>query len=202
MTTLTADKLTHHVYSDWHIGVNDPTVLGWIATIEYFWVCLLCMQASRFTGLSERRITTAWGIVAILILFLGVNKQLDLQTLLKIASKRIVVSWGWYEERRSLEIIFLIVFATALLSFFSYFGCKSGAFFRQNPLMLVGSLLLLLFVLVRACSAEHVDTLFGVNLYRPKWRWLLELGGLACIGLAAVCATREYPKRRASAGPV
>ena len=70
------------LYEDWYQRMGDPTVAGWTITIAYFLVTLLCWRA----GLKEKTINVniqkperhvLWFGLSMLLLFLGINKQLD-----------------------------------------------------------------------------------------------------------------------------
>jgi hypothetical protein len=61
--------------------IGDPTVAGWLTVILYLVTSVSCWILARElgTGGMDRR---AWRSISILFLFLGINKQLDLQTAL------------------------------------------------------------------------------------------------------------------------
>ena len=52
-----------------------------------------------------------WFGLSILLLVLGINKQLDLQTLLTALGREIAQENGLYESRREIQLIFVILFA-------------------------------------------------------------------------------------------
>ena len=56
---------------------------------------------------------------------------------------------------------------------------------------LVGIVFLCCFVAIRASSFHHVDRLLGANLEGLKINWIMELGGIALVGVGA------YGERRA-----
>ena len=63
-----------------------------------------------------------WGLVTLAMLFLGVNKELDLQWMLTAAGRCLSQLHGWYEERRLFQrdfIIGLLVTAGLPLPWFS-----------------------------------------------------------------------------------
>ena len=70
----------------WSPGIGDPSVMGWVTVALYLvaaWLCFLCSRRSRVLA---RRASGArweprlWGLFALFLLALGVNKQLDLQS--------------------------------------------------------------------------------------------------------------------------
>jgi cation transport ATPase len=125
-----------------------------------------------------------WGILTALLIFLGVNKQLDLQTFLTLTMRRLAIAQGWYENRRMLQAIFVAAIAAAgILSAVAMRGLMR----RHSELRLpvVGFVLLLAFVVIRAASFHHVDQLINFRLGGLKMNWLLEIGAIALVAYGA-----------------
>jgi hypothetical protein len=102
-----------------------------------------------------------WTTLAALLLLLSINKQLDLQTLLTQIGRDLAKSQGWYEQRRIVQEWFIggIVFggmAGLCVIAWLFRGC-----FWRNALALVGMLILIRFVVIRAASFHHVDGFLG-----------------------------------------
>jgi hypothetical protein len=64
------------------------------------------------------------------------------------------------------------------------------AFARSYPSAAAGLLILCLFVLMRAASADHLWRFRGQEYDDAKWSWILEVGALAMVMRAAVRATK------------
>src|SRR6185295_16494460 len=99
----------------WRPGIGDPDPLGWTITVAYFIACGLCVWA----GVRERQaagrarevlVWKFWFILAGILLFLGFNKQLDLQSLLTQAGRDFAREEGLYEKRRGLQFVFVLCF--------------------------------------------------------------------------------------------
>ena len=133
-------------------------------------------------------------------LLLGLNKQLDMQSLLQMVGRDIVEAFGFYGERRVVQKLFLGLFSITGVALVGRFLAKNRGFFKQNVLALLGLLLLLAFVLLRAASAEHLERLLGLDISRPKWRWGLELGGLGFLAFEAVRASYRIRPRESKEG--
>src|SRR5947209_4723096 len=99
-------RLTSHL-------VHDPGILPWFIVAGYFLAAFLSFRAASVAAGRERRL---WlGAVPALI-FLGFNKQLDLQTDLTDVIRRIAHDEGWYlDYRRDVQGEFLAVLALASL---------------------------------------------------------------------------------------
>jgi hypothetical protein len=184
----------------WVAGIGDPTVAGWVTVAAYFCAALLCWRAARATrvtsaGATEQtRASWFWTAFATVLVLLGFNKQLDLQTWLTLFAKHLAVEEGWYFQRRLLQAAFIgavaVAGATGLLGMRFLAGRTTG----PSRLALAGGIFLGCFILIRASSFHHVDRMLGVNFGGLKVNWILELGSIACIGVAAALAARAGPR--------
>jgi hypothetical protein len=138
----------------------------------------------------------------LVLLFLGANKQLDFQTLLTAVGREFFKSMGWYAVRRWAQSLFLVIlslFATLFLIWA----------FRQRKILspcvksaCLGILVLALFILLRAALFCHAWEKIGIQA-PPDWlKSILELGGIAWIGSAAIisCASKRGPSSLYKAG--
>ena len=175
----------------WRPGIGDPTVMGWVTVIAYFAVALFCILRLRAGGAQsgKRPENLFWGGLAALLVGLGINKQLDLQTWLTLTVRRIAIDQGWYDQRRSLQFVFIIfvgLIAFAGLVFLWRLVRRN----REMRIPLFGLILLLAFVIVRAASFHHMDTLINLHFRGVRMNWILELGAIAVIGVGACHNTR------------
>src|SRR5262245_63104416 len=98
----------------WRPGIGDPTPLGWLTVAAYAVAAALCARAALREGRSGPR-GFWWGLAAALAL-LGVNKQLDLQTLLMQVSRDLARAQGWYDRRQAYQRLFIGGVAVAALA--------------------------------------------------------------------------------------
>ena len=154
----------------WVPGIGDPTVGGWVTVAAYFAASLACFLMHR----RSRSVAVAsgiWGVLSLALLFLAINKQLDLQTLLTVAGRSVAKSQGWYEQRRSVQSAFIASLGAAG---FLCVGAVAYAL-RRAPrsawLALCGLMFLGGFVLIRAASFHHVDSLLGFRLVGLRLNW-------------------------------
>jgi len=181
-------------YGNWYQHMGDPTVIGWTITIAYFLVTLLCWRA----GLKEKTINVniqrrperhvLWFGLSILFFALGINKQLDLQTLLTALGREIAQANGLYESRREIQLIFVILFVLFCFSSLVALSWWLRGCWRQYLIPILGLALLVSFVVIRAASFQHVDYLISkwriIGPFRMKY--IVELGGILIVGLGAV----------------
>jgi hypothetical protein len=173
----------------WLPGIGDPTVMGWITVVFYFIAAGLSWR--RFRGLRpealpERRERWFWLGLALFLVVLGVNKQLDLQTWFTLAARRRIIDAGLYEYRRAFQMLFIgLLLAGAVAGFAGLLWSVRGRFERVR-VALVGALFIGIFVIVRAASFHHVDQWLGWRLAGFKLNWILELGGILCVIFGAL----------------
>jgi hypothetical protein len=177
---------------NWKPEIGDPTAIGWIITVAYFVVAFLCWRA----GIAEKkqgmingpnRNYWLWLGLAALLLVLGINKQLDLQTPLISLGRAIAEANGWYGIRREVQAAFVILAALfASLLFFGLLWRLRGNW-QQYWLVIAGLAFVLVFILIRAASFNHVDYLLSqwriIGPFRMKYA--VELGGVLVIGMGA-----------------
>jgi MFS family permease len=175
------------------LHVGDPTFAGWLTTAAYFstaTMCVLCaLRLDRHAGARERlRVRLVWWSLAVLVLFLGANKQLDLQTLFTAVGREIAKGAGWYAYRRTVQAWFVAALATVSLAALVAAGWALRREWRRRRLALIGLAILVGFVLVRAASFHHLGAALDWELEGPAFQTVPELLGIACIAISAANA--------------
>ena len=168
----------------WSPQIGDPTVAGWGTVVAYAVCAVLGFMALMRAQDSRERIF--WGLVTLAMLSLGVNKQLDLQSMLTAAGRCLSQLQGWYEERRVFQrnfIIGLLMVAGLFLALVLWLmrGCL-----RRNGLALLGLAFVTAFVAVRAVGFHHFDVLINSRLLDIRYNVLFELSGLVLIAANAL----------------
>ena len=147
---------------------------------------MLCLCAAGHDASAKN----LWRALGLALIALGINKQLDLQTLLTQVGREFARSGHWYEQRRALQQIFISVIA-----FTSILGSMAIILMFKNRsrgfrIASIGLVLLGAFVFVRAASFHHVDRFLGQFFLGARFNWIIELGGIAVIVLAAAQTCR------------
>lgn len=144
----------------WAFGIGDPDLWGWAVVAAYALATVLCLRAARRRAGRE---AVFWTLAAVLMLALGLNAQLDLQTLLTAAGRCVARAEGWYRERAGVQMRFAAgVAALALLVTVAAAVTMRRHLSRLWPAML-GLVAVLTYVAMRAASFHHLDRIF----YRP-----------------------------------
>jgi len=206
----------------WSPGIGDPNVMGWITVVAYLWASYLCFvnhrtwraaagsatrgaaipvalallgQRRRLAALPEAvRMSALWKAIAIGLLLLGINKQLDLQTALTEFGRIMAKRQGWYDGRQRVQIDFIIGIVLVGIWLVRSVLLLAGQNLPRLGLALVGIVLLCCFVAIRASSFHHVDALLGAKLGDLKINWIMELGGIALVGLGAYGERRSLKR--------
>lgn len=146
--------------------------------------------------LPERaRLSAMWRGFAIVLLLLGINKQLDLQTAITEVGRMTARELGLMSVRRTLQVYFIvIILLIGLWILRSVMLLARGSLRRLWP-ALVGTVFILVFVAIRALSFHHIDYLLGGNLGGFRLNWALELGGIALIIFGAARELRALGPR-------
>src|SRR5271154_6676510 len=96
---------------NWSPGIGDPTLTGWLTVVLYFSAAIDCWITARKLCLEREssKELRAWRSIALAFLVLGINKQLDLQTALTEAGRVLANFQGWYDQRQSVQVAFIVL---------------------------------------------------------------------------------------------
>lgn len=159
------------------------------------WLSLLG-QKRLLLRLPERdRLSAMWRGFAIFLLFLGINKQLDLQSAITEIGRMTARELDLISVRRTLQVGFIgIILLIGLWILRSVALLARGNFRRLWP-ALVGTVFILVFVAIRALSFHHIDLLLAGDLGGFRLNWVLELGGIGVIIFGAARELRTLGPR-------
>ncbi len=173
---------------NWRPGIGDPTIAGWITVVLYFLAVLSTWKTADIVRARERFAIGEkylWRAISFLFVALGINKQLDLQTALTDLGRIVADYQGWYGERQIVQVWFIVGVAVACL----FVTGVLLILVRKAPIStwtgLVGTIIVLAFVLIRAASFHHIDQFIGSTVLGLRWNWLLEIGGISTVIVAS-----------------
>ena len=164
----------------WTIGIGDPTVIGWLTVAIYLlaFVCVLRQaKISKVFGANA----ALWHMLAAFLLFLGLNKQLDLQSLFEQAMRNAAIAHGWYAHRRPAQAGFIIILGVGLLITLVSLRLFIANSWRSYKITWIGIVLLCTFILMRAASFHHFDIFINTHFLGVRLNVLLEIGALLLI---------------------
>lgn len=194
----------------WSPGIGDPTVTGWLTVFAYFataWMCLRAMMAEKagpprpylqtiralFRVLGKRgtrrplpaKRSLIWLSLATLLALLGVNKQLDLQTLITEIGRSAAATGGWYDQRHEVQLLFIIGVGAIGLVVSSVMMKIAQGEYADFRLPFFGLTLVMVYVVIRAASFHYVDRLIGHPLFGSWFNFVFESTGIAIVLVAA-----------------
>ncbi|MCX4241091.1 hypothetical protein [Paraliomyxa miuraensis] len=194
----------------WSAGIGDPTFMGWLTVVAYFaatWLCLRAFMVEKAGPPRPYRHAIAalwrvvrrhwprppaparraglWVLLAAILAVLGVNKQLDLQSLITELGRIAAIEGGWYEQRRPIQVGFIGAVLVAGAGLVVALGWLARGHLRDFRLALGGMVVLVTFVVLRATSFHHIDILIGTRVAGLELNWVLELGGISLVAVAA-----------------
>jgi hypothetical protein len=193
------DALEHGYWAK-HRG--DPTVLGWGITILYGLAALTCLYCTglldtkRSPPISELHAWFWWMIVVILVL-VGVNKQLDLQMLLADIGRTYSKSQGWYDQRRPIQIRVLALGACVGMAGLLRVGYKLKRAPKSTWFALWGVIFLGVNILIHMVSLHSIEHLLMSSGMGVSIENALEIMTLVWIIISAMIfnhTQREHSK--------
>lgn len=164
----------------WHLGIGDPTVCGWLTVLAYLLAMARCFVKAKQDHLAGSPYQF-WLYLGIFSLLLSINKQLDLQTWFSQVLRDLSLAHGWYEQRRILQLAFIVSIASVMLVLFVTLRIYLWNLWRSYKLVWSGLILLCVFILIRAASFHHIDILIRHTLLGLELNVLLENLALALI---------------------
>jgi hypothetical protein len=206
MTSLGSMLLAAVEEGRWRPGIGDPTVLGWVTVAAYLLAALACGLAAWREPMTDgtrrprSRPSRFWLALTVLMVALGINKQLDLQSLATQIGRDVIRTWGLYSERRELQFGFILAVALICAGALGAFLWASRRTLRSRWPAIAGMVFILGFVVIRAASFHNVDAFLAARLGGLKWNWILELGGIAVVALAALRIVQAPPRPDRPAG--
>jgi hypothetical protein len=180
----------------WRPTIGDPSVMGWLTVAAYAVAAALCFFAAcrvriGATGTPGRRERRMWAWIGLLMSFLCVNKQLDLQTLFTRVGRELAERGGWYGSRRIVQFLFVLAVAAFGVWAFVVIVRKTRLILKERRLLLFGLCFLISFIIIRASSFHHVAVILEARVWGVRLNWLLELGGIVMIAASAAQALRR-----------
>lgn len=172
---------------EWSFGFRDPTFKGWVILLLYLVGTFACARASRVAQQEHRR-DERWFWIGFACLFalLGLNKQLDFQTLLTELARIWAKNLGLFEWRRQVQGVFLALLVAGAGTMFSLLVWRLRHADNAVRAALVGAVLIFAFIAARAAYFNHARMFIGESFDpRTIGRFRVEFAGIAVVSLAA-----------------
>lgn len=139
---------------------------------------------------SARGARLMWCGVTLVLAVLALDKALHLESLLESRLEAIALEGGWYGRRQPAQraAIAALTLASAITA-----GVAAWALRRVQPATRaagIATILLATFVAIRAVSFHALDRLFSSGIGPLRLSNVIELAGLAIIGVTAASTVR------------
>lgn len=179
--------------SPWHLRSGDPTPVGWLITAGYLLTAGRAVFAARALRSSpEPALARPWWWVGGFAGALGINKQLDFQTLLIEWGRTISQVLGVSAYSRMIEKGFLVLLGLAGIPALLWWIRRYSSFVRNHHLLFTGALAVLLYAGLRAADTMHVEP-GAASSDDSLWSGLLEISGVSLMVLGAGIQRKEPP---------
>ena len=171
----------------WHPASGDPTVAGWMLTAGYLITATCCLLAGRKEQFTAGGGTAGrpWWWIAAFSGFLGINKQLDLHTLLIEWGRALAAGGGWFEDRRLVEKWVFSAAGIVFVAMLALWIRRHRRFMESHWLLLSGVAMILVWCALRAAGILHV--LHRIDSHSRAFHWisLIEAAGVSMMLLGA-----------------
>jgi hypothetical protein len=182
----------------WQLGIGDPTAAAWLIVAAYALAAAMSFRAFAVArdgerwfaltdpreGRDQRMLKRLWLLSAITMVVLGVNKQLDLQSLLLEIVRDRAIADGWYNNRRRYQMDFIVVVTLLGLVTTTFIALSLRRVLRRILPAVAGLAMLTAFVVMRASSFSYDSKVVAYD-GPAGMTWILELPGVALIATSA-----------------
>jgi hypothetical protein len=173
----------------WHAHIGDPNATGWITVAAYATCALLAVLV--VLRAKPGRTRKFWVMMVVLMAFLAVNKELDLQSALTAVGRCVSQLQGWYAERRPFQREFILALLAATGAGFALGLYLMRHDLARNGLAILGLTVVAGFVAVRAVGFHHFDSLINTRVVDVRFNFIFEVSGLILIALNALFLLRR-----------
>jgi hypothetical protein len=183
---------------NWTRSIGDPTLAAWLTVAFYLVTSFICWRSARraeLEGSHRSNEPFAWRCIAVLLLVLGADKQLNLIAAVTAFGRADAHLQGWYDRRQPVQMVLIALLAMSCASMMTVLLI----WMRRAPiptwLALTGTLWLVTFVLIRAVSYHYVDRFLFERILGFRWNSVIEIGGIGVVLLASLWRQKIYSKQ-------
>ena len=171
--------------NDWLDSIAHADLADWLTVAAYLLAALLAVRAGHRAPGGRKGERLFWFASAAALVLLAVNELLDLQTLLTAMGKANAQAYGWYEDRRKVQLYFILALAATAVVAALLMLRTTRRMSAAIRFALIGFGSLGLFIVFRAASFHHLDEMLGRGAQVFNYGSIQEMLGIAVIGTAA-----------------
>lgn len=174
-----------------NFNFGDHSFFGWTTVLVYLLAAMRTGYKAKLTFTNKENCYFWLGVTFLLVL-LGLNKQLDLQTDFTELLRTSARAHGWYEARRGYQILFISTMALAIPLLLIYLRLFLSHSWQRYKLAWLGIAGLLFYIVVRAASFHHVDLIFYRSIGSLRY-----YQGLEMLAIGVIVAGTYFENTRA-----
>ena len=174
-------------------GGEDPTAIAWACAVAYVVAGALCVVAGARLRLKPESLPTDRGIwiaLGVVLVLLGLNKQLDLHTLFVHAGRDAARALGFYNYKRQIEGLFFVGVTTGLGAIVWHQWRRLASFAVAHQAVVIGLGLIAIYTITRFATIMHLAERWPTLVDGAAVFIAFELVGSIVIGWAAVVEAR------------
>jgi len=133
------------------INFDDHSFYGWMTVLVYFLTSLRAGYKAKLAWIKKEHVIF-WGGLTLLLVALGINKQLDLQSSLTEILRDLAKEHGWYEQRRMVQMFFVALMGLCVPLMFIMLRVAFLQSWKRFKTIWIGIVLLFIFIVIRAAS--------------------------------------------------
>lgn len=182
---------------DWLASIAHANAADWVTVGAYMLAAVMSARSAK--SARQRRVhkeNTFWRITAALLVLLGFNEVLDLQTLLTAVGREHAYVNGWYGDRRMVQYLFVI----ALLIAAVIAGMTALRLTLRMPaevrFAMAGLVCIGIFIMLRAATFNQLWAGLFITPLQLNWAWVLEISGILTVAAAASSYVSKGDSRR------
>jgi hypothetical protein len=184
----------------WQPTIGDPSFVGWFTVFAYFTAFLLSLKVCSINkyifARKRNRQKQLWYLITALMLFLCINKQLDLQSFFTAFFRYIFKLTGLYEHRKEYQQLFIVGILILGLTISLAIVIELHQVIKKHLLAIAGIIFLMIFIVVRAASFHNVDEFIDYRFLGIRMNWILELAGISLILINSITLIKRKEKIR------
>lgn len=172
---------------EWQLAIADPTVMGWLivalyGVAEYYCVLNYRRREKLIDQPRKRRLGVYWFALSLGMLFMGFNRQLDLQSLIHEVTEELARDDGWLALSRGLKLALLAGIMLSVVIALAWFIRLMKTLGDKVLISALGFSVLVAFVVMQAAGfyVEQMDLAEPMTPVGPAGR-VFELTGIALI---------------------
>jgi len=179
---------------DWQAAFDDTAVLGLLITVLYFLafaISVAVVLAHKALFARKRRVQRLfWWFIAAAMLFMAINKQLDLQTIFFSLAKSIFIALDLYDVRRGYQLLFALGFVLVVAFLLVSTFIRLLPVIKKHILAIFGLLFLGIYIVVRIFAVNRLGQAIDPLSQGIPVEYLFEFGGVFLIILNAIILLR------------